>query len=89
MLSLRAKSSASKAVLNVSSIEKSWNWPSENVLQKVAEGDDQHNVAAINKDLELFARTRLRSCRVIKLLRDAEDASWDLEEDHTETRLAS
>ena len=68
-----------KNSLDLSLVEESWNWPSQEALTVAAQDRGNGEVNALNRDLELYSRTRLKSCRVVKLLRDAVDAAWDLE----------
>ena len=79
------KRAGAQSPLNISLIETTWKWPSKDALEKAAEWRDAAEVAEINRDLELFSRTRLKSCRVVKLLRDAIDAAWELENASSET----
>lgn len=78
-----AKRLAAKMPLNLNIVEKSWNWPPNAALEVAAGAFEQEDIDQINSDMQLFSRTRLKSCRLIKMLRDAQDAAWDIE--HSET----
>ncbi len=70
-----------KPSLNLSVVESAWNWPCQQALEAAAESRPNSEIDGINRDLELFAKTRIQSCRIIKLLRDAEDASFELDDE--------
>lgn len=65
--------------LNLSLIKSDWNWPSEEALGQAARSRSAEQIAAINSDVELFSRTGLKSCRLVKFLRDALDADWEIQ----------
>lgn len=78
-----------QAPLNFSLINPIWEWPSKEALSICAQSLSSEEVATINRDIELFARTRLKSCRLIKFLRDAQDAAWDLANEQPEAFKAA
>ena len=73
-----------KSSLNLALIETGWNWPSKEALGKAAQSRSDEELVALNLDLELFRRTGLKSCRLVKLLRDAWDTDWELQNTRSE-----
>lgn len=67
------KSLGARDTLNFSEILTTFAWLSESALEKAANARDTREVAAIERDLDLFSRTRFKSSRLVKLIRDAED----------------
>lgn len=75
--------------LRISLIQADCNWPSKEALGQAAQLRSVEEIAAINSDFELFSRRRLKSCRLVKLLRDAWDADWELQNTRPEPLKAA
>ena len=67
--------------LNLDLVESSWNWPPKAALKIAAEALTQGDADQLNRDLDLFSRTRLKSSRLVKMLRVAQDEAWEIEQD--------